>query len=553
MSGATLDRWYTDAAQRRRLPLTQGAETLASRFTGSDRPGPDVAKAAAHTLLMFVGQRAVELGFERGASCTDVEHGRVNLDGRILDEGSGEPDRFGRLLGVAAHEGAHLAHTTCEQIARDALFNVIGNVLEDERIEGIVSGEIPVLASAIHAARVGLLSPAPDDANFLPAVFTLVRCAARISPALWNRYADRLEAVITALTPYPQTPEEIRRATLEVALLVPPEQWKDIPPRWQFRWMAAGGEALDDEADPSETFDPETTIADPAKGGRKHHRPTGRRPRVRGRGSCAPWPRVVWRDAKADLSGYAGVCSSIGRKPKVLAGRIHQLLPRRRAARRNTGRLDTRRLYAYDYDLNLFKNPTSSERVALAIAVILDLSGSMAGHSEETAREMAVLLAETVRQLPEARIEFFGHDADSGPASSTRITRYPIDEQGRVPGLGSLEIGSNNRDAHAIRVIGDALRSTPPSRAERKIAILVADGAPSANGFSGEIAREKTREAILWLERSWGPLLYVATNEVESLRQMIPGANIRFSAGRSLDEFTRQLTCVLRRAVGGAG
>jgi len=330
MSGAMLDRWYTDAAQRRHLPLGQGGETLTSRFTGSDRPGNDVAKAVARTLVTFVGRRAVKLGFERGVSCADVEHGRVNLDGRILDGASGEPARFGRLLGVAAHEGAHLAHTTCEQIPRDALFKALGNVLEDERIDGIVTGEFPALASAMHTARVGLLHPAPDNANFLPAVFTLVRCAAPISPALWSRYADRLEAVITALTPYPQTPEEIRRATLEVALLVPPEQWKDIPPSWKFRWLAASAEAFDDEADDFESLDP-------AKGGRGHHRPSGHRPRVRGRGSCGSWPRVVWRDAKADLPGYVGVRSSLGRKPETLAAWIHQLLPRRRAARRNTG------------------------------------------------------------------------------------------------------------------------------------------------------------------------------------------------------------------------
>jgi Mg-chelatase subunit ChlD len=546
MSGAMLDRWYADAAQRRRLPLRQGGETLTSRFTGSDRPGRDVARAVARTLVMFVGRRAVELGFERGVSFADVKHGRVNLDGEILDEASDESDRLGRLLGVAAHEGAHLAHTTCEQVARDALFKVIGNVLEDERIEGIVTGELPALASAVHAARVGLLHPAPDDCKFLPAVFTLVRCAAPISPALWNRYADRLEAVIAALTPYPQTSEQIRRATLEVALLVPPEQWNDIPPSWQFRGLAASAEAFDDEADDFESLDP-------AMGGRGRHRLSGRRPHGRGRGICGAWPRVVWREAKADLPGYVGVRSSLGRKPETLAARIHQLLPRRRAARRNTGRLDARRLHALDYDPNLFKNRTSSERVTLAIVVILDLSGSMAGHSEETAREMAVLLAETVRQLPGVCIEFFGHDADSGRGPSTRITRYPIDAQGRVPGLGSLGIGGNNRDAHAIRVIGDTIRDTPSSRAERKIAILIADGAPSANGFKGEIAREKTREAILWLERSWGPLLYVATDEIESLRQMIPGPSVRFSAGRSLGGFSQQLTGVLRRTVGGAG
>jgi hypothetical protein len=551
MSAARLDRWYEEAARRRCLPLTRGGETLISRFTGSHRPGNDVAKAVARALVVFVGNRAVEVRFERGGSCADVEHGRVNLDGRILDDASGEPARFSRLFGVAAHEAAHLAHTTCEQIPRDALFKVIGNVLEDERIEAIVSAEFPALAPALHAARACLLQPAPDDANFLPAVFTLVRCAAPISAALWNRYGDRLEAVINALTPYPQTSEEIRRATLEVALLVPPEQSEDVPSNWQFSWMAPSAETFDDDDD--EILDFDGMRAELAKRLRGHPGASGGRPRVRGRGTCGPWPQVVWRDATPDLSGYAGVRASLGCKPKTLATRIHQMLPRRPAARRNTGRLDAKRLHACDYDPNVFKKSMSGERVALAIVVIIDLSASMTGQSEETAREMAVLLAETVRQLPEVRIEFFGHDADSGSAPSTRITRYPNDAQGRVLGLGSLEIGANNRDAHAIRVIGDSLRSTPSGRAERKVAILIADGAPSASGFNGKIAREKTREAILWLERSWGPLLYVATDQIESLREMIPGSNVRFSAGRSLDGFSQQLSGVLRRAVGGAG
>ena len=58
-------------------------------------------------------------------------------------------------------------------------------------------------------------------------------------------------------------------------------------------------------------------------------------------------------------------------------------------------------------------------------------------------------------------------------------------------------------------------------------------------------------ELVPWLERSWGPLLYVATADIENLRQMIPSPNVRFSPGRSLDGFLQQLTVVLRRAVGG--
>jgi len=538
MSCEIRDRWYEDAARRRRLP--EGGEALVPLLTGSAQPSREVAMAVARTLVMFVGGRNAQLSFEHGACCADVLSGHVNLDGKIL---AGIDDLLAcirQLFGTAAHEGGHLAHTTPEQIPRDPLFKAIGNVLEDERIDAIVARELPVLVSAQESARTGLLTPAADDGGFLAAVFTLVRCTDRISPALWDRYAARLEAVIEALTPYPQTPDEIRRATLQVALLVPPEQREDLPPSWSFDWRAGGegGDALDDEA----------------MGGLRDPRsPGGGRPLGNAPGICGAWPRVDWRDAKADLSGYGKIRARLGRKPELLANRIQQILPRRPATRRNSGRLDAKRLHAHEFDPNLFRSRSSSERVALAIVVILDLSNSMSGPSEEIAQEMALLLAEAVRQLPEVRIEFFGHDADAGAKSSTRITRYPSDSQGRVPGLGSLEIGANNRDAHAIQVIGDELRASPLRNSERRIAILVADGAPSAMEFNGVLARDKTREAILWLERTWGPVLYVATDEVENLRRMVPGPSVRFRSGRSVDEFAHQLTGTLHRAVGGAG
>jgi Mg-chelatase subunit ChlD len=502
--------------------------------------------AAARSVVEIVGGRSVQLGFERGASCADVQNGRVNLDGEILEADLPWIDRMELVLALASHEGAHLARTTPEQIPRDALFKAIGNVLEDERIEAIVVRELPEFAPALEAARARLLRPASDDGSFLSAVFTLVRCPGRISDALWHRYAERLEVVVDLLSPYPESPEAIRHATLRVALLIPPEQRDELPPSWEFAWASTGG-----EGDGEGELDPDWEEGEPGGRGTGRPWPSGRRPRFRGRGKCGPWPEVVWREATPELTGYNEVRARLGRKPEILANRIQQMLPRETTAHQTTGRIDKKRLHAYRHRQNLFRAPNSPERIGLSIVVMLDLSGSMAGRSAELAREIGVLLCEAVRQLAGVRIEVYGHDADVGKGASTRLTHYPIDSQGRAPGLGELDVGGNNRDAHAIRVLGETLRASPLRDGEHKLAILVADGAPSATDFNGEIAREKTRDAILWLEQTWGPVLFVATDDIENLKKMVPGPSFRFRAGRSVDQLAQQLTLTLRRAVGG--
>jgi hypothetical protein len=184
--------------------------------------------------------------------------------------------------------------------------------------------------------------------------------------------------------------------------------------------------------------------------------------------------------------------------------------------------------------------------------MLIDLSGSMGGESAEIAQQVGVLVGEAARLLPEVRLGVYGHCADQQGRPSTEMVRFPLDREGRALGLGHLPIGGNNRDAHAIREVGADLLASPLRASTHRIGILVADGAPSARDFGGLDAILQTREAITWLDRSWGPVLFIATDEVEALRKMVPGASFRFRSGDPVEALCHNLTQTLSRSLRGA-
>jgi hypothetical protein len=163
-----------------------------------------------------------------------------------------------------------------------------------------------------------------------------------------------------------------------------------------------------------------------------------------------------------------------------------------------------------------------------------------------------VLVSEAARLLPEARLAVFGHSADLEGTTSTQMVRFPLDPESRPLGLGSMPILGNNRDAHALRELGAELLGSPLRASRHRIAIVIADGAPSARHFNGDEAIAQTREAIVWLDHAWGPVLYIATDEVETLRAMVPGASFRFRSGDAVEDLSQHLTLTLKRSLRGS-
>jgi hypothetical protein len=480
----------------------------------------------------------VRLGLEQGISRANLETGEVNLDGGILEADAPWPLRAERLLGVAAHEASHLLWTPLEPFTRDRLFRAIQNILEDERIEARLASERRDFIYPLHVARRDLLSAATHEGHFLSAFFTLVRCEQRLDPALWARYQDRLCAVVEALTPFPKTFAEVRFASLAVALQVPPEEREMIPDPELFGALVAGDASGDSSSLPDFL--------------RRRKRRRRRPPRGVGKQSRQPpaWPEVTWSSAENARDGYERVRSDVTPRARVLADRLRTLLPRRRASRQNSGRIDRKRLYASPYSTAIFRAP-GSQGPTLAIAILIDLSGSMEGRSARIAQQVGVLVSEAARALPDVCLSVFGHCADLEKTTSTQMVRFPLDADGRPLGLGRLPIRGNNRDAHALRELGAELLCSPMRESRHRIAIVIADGAPNAREFEGDQAIRRTREAITWLDQTWGPVLFIATDDAETLREMVPGASFRFRSGDAVEELSQHLTLTLKRSLRG--
>jgi hypothetical protein len=491
-------------------------------------------RSAAHTLLSLVGQRQVSVSFEPGPSQADVRSGTANLDGTLLESLTTLDDASERLLGVAAHEGAHIAWSARPRKSWTRAFHWVHNVIEDERIERKAAHRFAPLATPLHVARRDLIEINSSDASFLAALFTIIRAPERLSQVQWETRKKELLHVISILDPFPATQQAVLRAATQIVKMIPPQEKKRLPPYPHL--VAPVGDLM-------EVLRRRGARARLRIPGHLHIPERGRVVR--------PWPPVIWADAPPHASGYERVRGDVARQVAVLRERLRIVLPPRRETGLQRGSLDRRRLHKHRFDNRLFRGP-ELRRNPLAIAVILDLSGSMSGPHAEFGQRIAVLVAAAAEGLPGIRLYVYGHSADRSSDRrrrnpSTHITRFATPARGRVLSLGELPVGGNNRDAHAFRVIGQDLVRLGGAGSTRKLAVIIADGLPNAIGFDGPEAFDATRRAIVWLEQIWGPVIFVATGSHPRLNSLVSGPLYKYDPGNPVNGLVTMIQMALRK------
>jgi hypothetical protein len=197
-------------------------------------------RSAACTLLTLVGQRQVSLSFEPGSSLADVRSGMVNLDGKLLESLTTLDDASERLLGVAAHEGGHLAWSARPRRSWTQAFHWVHNVIEDERIERKAAHRFAPLANPLHVARRDLIEINGRDTSFLAALFTVIRAPERLSQVQWETRKKELLQVISILDPFPATQQAVLRAAAQIVKMIPPQEKKHLPPYPELLELASG-------------------------------------------------------------------------------------------------------------------------------------------------------------------------------------------------------------------------------------------------------------------------------------------------------------------------
>ena len=168
-------------------------------------------------------------------------------------------------------------------------------------------------------------------------------------------------------------------------------------------------------------------------------------------------------------------------------------------------RLDKGNLYRKDGRI-FEKRVLPEEGFSVAFAVLADNSGSMeCGERIEQTRKAAQILYQFCRSLS-IPVTVYGHTTYREPWGGDGregVGLYSMAEFDSMDGRDHLRIQGMkaracNRDGLALRFVG---RHLAEREEETKILVLISDGSPMAQGYSGETAKEDLKRAKQELDR----------------------------------------------------
>ena len=193
------------------------------------------------------------------------------------------------------------------------------------------------------------------------------------------------------------------------------------------------------------------------------------------------------------VSQYKSVSGPLLTISRQLQKSLTQQLRDRRRGGRQTGLMIGRRLDAHALCRNdgkvFYKNALPSETPELAVALLLDESGSMWGERSDYARAAGIILQDFCTSLG-IPVMVYGHSTEGSTVMLYSYAEFDsIDGDDRYR-LMDVKARSNNRDGAALRFVAEQLAKRPE---EVKLLILVSDGQPSDNGYYGSAAEEDLR------------------------------------------------------------
>lgn len=178
---------------------------------------------------------------------------------------------------------------------------------------------------------------------------------------------------------------------------------------------------------------------------------------------------------------------------KQLQRSITRQLQDQRRGGKQTGLYMGRRLDIHSLPRNdgrvFSKLSLPNETPELAIALLLDESGSMGCGSRATyARASAIILYDFCQSLG-IPVMVYGHSTDSGVALYSYAEFDSIDKLDRYRMMDISARGSN-RDGAALRFVADQLAKRTE---DIRLLILISDGQPADSGYYGTAAEEDLR------------------------------------------------------------
>jgi cobalamin biosynthesis protein CobT len=152
-----------------------------------------------------------------------------------------------------------------------------------------------------------------------------------------------------------------------------------------------------------------------------------------------------------------------------------------------SGDIDEGNLFklALNDDALMQQNEIESRR-SIAIALLVDESGSMRGGRDESAAKVAMILAEGLGRIPGITVDVYGHSAEEyGMGHCGTVIREYLTPRSRKPeSMRSIEGRSENHDGFAIQHVANKFYGDRKF-AEKKMMFVISDGEPCGSWYNG--------------------------------------------------------------------
>lgn len=206
-------------------------------------------------------------------------------------------------------------------------------------------------------------------------------------------------------------------------------------------------------------------------------------------------------------------------------------------------RLDSHALHRTDGKV-FYKNALPNEIPQLAVALLLDESGSMCSYDRCTyARAAAIILYDFCQGL-DIPVMVYGHSTQGSAVALYSYAEFDsIDNDDRYR-MMDIDARENNRDGAALRFVAEQLSKRPE---EVKMLILVSDGQPADSGYYGTAAEEDLRGIRQEYQRKGILFVAAAIGDDKPSIERIYGDS--FLDITDLNQLPAKLTAVVKRHI----
>ena len=215
---------------------------------------------------------------------------------------------------------------------------------------------------------------------------------------------------------------------------------------------------------------------------------------------------------------------------------------------RQRGTLDRSRLWRGAFDDRLFTQRSEQRERGMALCLLIDESGSM-WHGEprkiDVAKQVAAMFVGAFGGIPGIELEVYAHTSH-GEENRDCLVRYLFGRHNRdATTIGSFSAGGENYDHQAIATAAKLFRQNT-THANRWL-IVLSDGLPSGQGYSGKPAIDATRDVVQSVRRQGIRVLNVAIEDFASEKIFGKDFVLKFTDHNSLVNRMRQLMTTMLR------